>query len=341
MTRASDSHDEDHGPTDGRADDDDLLTAGHERASGESDAQGETAAAQAPRPIAPPAPVVTDEGVYGTLPDRRWAEREYTREDRQWRDTLVRLFGILLVLGAAIWLLLYSTHQATGRVVAEPALESIVETMTGLPDLIVVHEEAIRATGDIPGYPLSVTVPAEDRGAGPPRWREVILKESSTLLYEAGSDAFNPEEGVTTEGTFSTSGGARLLIDNLSLSNHQRANTLLWPTGIASLTLALGVLAVGSRFGRFQALGIALAVASVPAIALGGLAYALVVFAGSDGSALAEANHEIAWSIAGIPFRNGLTGLAAGLALAAAGRIATGIFERERRTTVGDQLEYE
>ncbi|MDA1010471.1 MAG: hypothetical protein O2888_03240, partial [Chloroflexi bacterium] len=282
--------------------------------------------------MSPPAPVVTDQGVYGTLPDRRRVEREYAREERPWRDTLVRLLGTLLAVGAAVWLVLLSAHQATGEQVARPALGTLVETMTGLPDLLTLHEETIRATGEVPGFPLAVTVPAEDRAAGPARWLEVVRDESAALLYEEGADAFNPEGGVTTEGTFSTSGGARLLINNVSAGRHSLAGALLLPAGIVAALLALGVVAVGSRFGRFQALGFALAVAGIPALGAGALGYAIVTFAGSDGSALAEAGHEIAWSMAGIAVRNGLTVLVTGSVVVIAARILSAVFERERTT---------
>lgn len=277
----------------------------------------------------PPAPVVTHEGVYGTLPDRRRLEREYAESERPWRDTMVRLLAILLALAAGLWLALYSAHQATGEEVGRPALASIVDTMTGLPTLLEIHEEPIRETGIVPGYPLPATIPAEERDGGPARWRELLLDEATLLLYEDGVDAFNPESGVATDGTFSTSGGTKFLIDNLSTGRNRLADLLLWPAAIAAAVLAVGVIAVGSRFGRFQALGFALAVAGMPSIVLGALAYGLVAFAGTDGSALADTTHEIASSMAAIPIRNGVTLLLVGAGVGIAGRVMAAILDRE------------
>jgi hypothetical protein len=280
-----------------------------------------------PRP-APAAPVVTDEGVYGEIPEQRRVEREYEREDRPWRDTLVRLAGIVLALSAAAWLVLFSASQATGERVAQPALESLMETMTGLTGLLALHADEVRATGEVPGYPLAVTIPPEDRDTGAARWRAVVLAQSSTILYEEGPDALNPDGAAAAAGTFSTPGGIRLLMSNLTSARHTTASALLWPVGLVALVAGAAVLAVGSRFGRFQALGFGLTAAGIPAIGVGLLGYAVVLFAGSDGSALAEAGHDIAWSLAGIPLRNGITVLVAGIVLVILARIASMLFGR-------------
>lgn len=272
------------------------------------------------------APVVTDEGVYGTLPDRQQVFREYRQQERPWRDTLVRLTGMVLAVAAGLWLVALSGSEATSDEAARPALASLVETMVGLPGLLETHEDAIRsATGDaeIPGYPLPITIPAEDVAEGPERWREVILDQSSALLYAEGPGVFGEAEGA---GTFSTSGGTRLLMENLTESRHGSFAFLVWPLGIVAVVAAIGIVVVGSSFGRFVALGLATAAAGVPAVAVGVLAWMVVTFVGSDGSALAEQGHEIASDLAGLPLRNGLTFIAAGLAVALGARVVDAVF---------------
>ena len=272
------------------------------------------------------APVVTDEGVYGTLPDRQRVFREYRRQERPWRDTLVRLTGMVLAVAAGLWLVAFTATEATSEPVARPALESLVDTMVGLPGLLELHEDNIRgATGDaeVPGYPLPVTIPADEVGEGPARWREVILEQSSALLYAEGPGVFGESEGA---GTFSTSGGTRLLMENLSESRNGSFSFLVWPLGIVAVVAAIGIVVVGSSFGRFVALGLATAAAGIPAVAVGVLAWMVVTFVGSDGSALAEQGHEIASDLAGLPLRNGLTLIAAGLAVALGARVVGAVF---------------
>lgn len=272
------------------------------------------------------APVVTDEGVYGTLPDRQQVFHEYRRQERPWRDTLVRVTGMVLAVAAGLWLVALSGTEATSEEAARPALESLVETMVGLPALLELHEDTIRdATGDavVPGYPLPVTIPGDEVAEGPARWREVILDESSALLYADGPGVFGESEGA---GTFSTSGGTRLLMDNLTESRNGSFGFLVWPLGIVAVVAAIGIVVVGSSFGRFVALGLATAAAGIPAVVVGVLAWMVVTFVGSDGSALAEEAHGIASDVAWLPLRNGLTLIAAGLTVALGARVVGAVF---------------
>jgi hypothetical protein len=269
---------------------------------------------------------VTDEGVYGTLPDRQRVFREYERQERPWRDTLVRLAGMAFAVAGGLWLALFSASEATSEEVARPALESLVDTMVGLPGLLEVHATTIsEADGDaeVPGYPLPITIPADDVAEGPARWREVILEQSSALLYAEGPDAFGEAEGG---GTFSTSGGTRLLMSNLTESRHSSFAFLVWPLGIATVVSAIAIVAVGSAFLRFGALGLATATAGLPSIAIGALGWAIVTFVGSDGSALAEEGHGIASDLVWLPIQNGLTFLVVGLAVALGARVASAVF---------------
>lgn len=277
-----------------------------------------------------PAPVVTDQGVYGTLPERRReAFRDYRRRERPVRDTWMRLAGAAFAITAGLWLVVFSASQSTSEEVARPALESLVDTMVGLPGLLDAHEATISAaSGDatVPGYPLPVTIPAADVPAGPDRWREVVLEQSSAILYVDGPEAFADGEDTGGGGTFSTSGGTRLLMNNLSASRHDSFGFLIWPLGIAAVVAATAILATGAGFGRFVALGLATAAAGLPAIALGVLSWGIVLFIGSDGSALAEAGHAIASDLAWLPIRNGLTLLVAGIAVTVAARVVGAIF---------------
>ncbi|MGE3960173.1 MAG: hypothetical protein AB7F65_00660 [Dehalococcoidia bacterium] len=289
------------------------------------------------RPWGAPAPVVTDEGVYGTIPARQRVFREYQREERPWRDTWVRLAGMAFAVIAGLWLVLLSGSEATGDEVARPALESMVETMTGLPGLLELHAAEITVTGGdvaVPGYPLPVTIPDAEVPAGPDRWREVILEQSSALLYVEGPDALAGESGAEGGGTFSTAGGTKLLMSNLSESRHSSFAFLLWPLGLVAVAAGLATVAGGSSFGRFTALGIATAAAGVPALVVGALSWAIVVFVGSDGSALAEVSHEIAAELAWLPIRNGLTFIVVGLLVALAARVVAVFFPAPHRSIV-------
>ena len=294
------------------------------------------------RPWGAAAPVVTDEGIYGTLPDRQRVFREYQRQERPWRDTWVRLAGMAFAVIAGLWLVLLSASEATSEEAARPALESIMDTMTGLPDLLELHAEEITITGGdvaVPGYPLDVTIPDAAVVDGPERWREVILEESSALLYAEGPDALAGDADAEGAGTFSTSGGTKLLMSNLTQARHDSVSFLLWPLGVVALAAAAAIAVGGSSFGRFTALGLATAAAGVPSVALGLLSWAIVLFVGSDGSALAETGHEIAADLARVPLTNGVTFIVVGLVVAIAARVAGVFFPAPRRSIVQPAVE--
>lgn len=281
------------------------------------------------RPWGAPAPVVTDEGVYGTLPPRRPSFDEYQRESRPRRNTGLRLAGTALAVAAGLWLLVFSASQASSETVARPALESLLDTMVGLPELLELHHDEIaEVSGDatVPGYPLAITIPAEEVAAGPEHWREVLLEQSSALLYQEGPSALSSGEDTGGGGTFSTSGGVKLLMSNLTESRHASLAFLVWPLGLAAIVAAIAVIALGPSFSRFVTLGVSTAVAGFPAIGLGILSWLIVTFVGSDGSALADTAHSIASDLAWSPLRNGLTFVVTGLVVAVLARLLASVF---------------
>jgi hypothetical protein len=134
-------------------------------------------------------------------------------------------------------------------------------------------------------------------------------------------------------GFFSTSGGVRRVMENLSASNHSRAQTVAWPLGFVALGLAALVLVFGGPFSRFTLTGFALFVAAVPVAVAGLLAMGLVAFAGSDGSALAEDFHGMSATLARAPLTNAMTLGGVGLLIAVPGWLAGAIFDRSQRVS--------
>lgn len=282
----------------------------------------------------PPAPVVTDEGVYGTLPPPRRTLRDYEAPERSARSNWSRAAGILFALLAAGWLVLYSTAQATGETVALPAIERTVDSLTGLEGLLTLQASAIKEiTGDpvvVPGFEVTgATLSAAEVASGTPsEWHQLLLERASRSIYTSGTDVLAPNGEQSDGGAFSTSGGAMLLMNTLSESNHSLASTLLMPLAVAAGLALAAMIALGRPFGRFQTTGFALLLAATPAIIVGVLGIGLLAFVGTDGSALATETHDIASEVVRIPFRNGLTVFVAGLAIAIPARIAGALFAR-------------
>ena len=284
----------------------------------------------------PPAPVVTDEGVYGTLP-RVHSYAEYEGEAVSGRHPLLPLVTALLVLSAGLWLIVLSAAQVTSETVALPTIERGIESLTGLRAHLTLNEEEIRRTataaptGDQPvpiagfevaGVSLSRTEILEGT---PGEWHSTLRDRAARAIYVHGIEVLAASGTSTDGGAFSASGALRLLMETLSESRHSLASFLVLPLSIAVAIATAGVLAFGRGFGRFQALGFAVAVASLGAIASGILGLAVLALVGG-GSALADETHAMASAVVGVPLRNGLTALFAGVAVGLAGRVLGAIF---------------
>ncbi|MCK9486506.1 MAG: hypothetical protein M0R73_07370 [Dehalococcoidia bacterium] len=297
-----------------------------------------------------PAPVVTEQGVYGTLPAPGMTLghlRDYDRGDRPARDQWARVAAMVLALVAGLWLVLYSAAQATSESVAVPAIERTVESMTGLGALLRLHEGEIRAGTDDP-----VTVPGfaaegvsltrqEVRDGAPGDWHVTLTERTATAIYHQGPGILSNGPDQTGASTFSTTGGARLLMDTLSEANHGRVSFLVWPLGLVALASLGAVLVLGRAFTRFSAVGFALLAAAAPAVVVSVLAIGLVAFIGSDGSDLAQETNGLAADLVRTPMRNGLTLALMGIAIVIPARIAGAIFARSQPLTAPGETTYD
>lgn len=295
----------------------------------------------------PPAPVVMDDD-YEQYPLPRASLRDLERQ-RPRSDTPefgARLAAVGLTLVAAAWLLAFTAQQVTSPGVALPVIQRGVDALTGLPALVVMHEEAIRtAAAQAPEPDSPVPVPgfevqgialtrAEVAAGGPAEWHRLLRERTALAIRQDGSISILAISGEPVdEGVFSTSGGVRRVMENLSESNHSTAGTVAWPLGLVALGFAALVLVFGGPFSRFTLAGFALFVAAVPVALAGLLAMGVVAFAGSDGSAIADDFHGMAATLARAPLTNALVLGGAGLLIAIPGWLAGAIFDRSQRVS--------
>ena len=213
-----------------------------------------------------PAPVVTDEGTFGHIPE----PEPLLDDDEGWaRPLFARLATWLLVLVAAAWLVVLGGWQVTGRAVATPAIERAVASLGQIDSLLTMHHDAIVAAGAgnaanpaariaIPGFPVpAATLTAlEARDGSTAALRALVLGRAAKAIYADGTAALVGPDGTPTHAAiFSTAGATRRLLAALTAANHDRLAALLWPLGIAAAALAAAGLGLGRGFGRFVALG--------------------------------------------------------------------------------------
>lgn len=274
-----------------------------------------------------PAPVVTEAGTFGTLPDDR--PLPDLGGDSWLRGIAARFVMLALTVVALTWLLALSAHQATGRVAAIPAIERGVAALTEIDALLVTHQEAIAAAGEsrasepgarvaVPGFPVpDASLTAEEaRDLAPADQRALVLARAADAVYARGVDAFLVEGGTPVGTTaLSTEGLARRLLATLTVSTHDRIGGWLSLLGMVAVALAVVLVLLGHGFARFGALAVPLLVA-----AAGGVASALglrlvAALAGGDGG-FADELTAIAQALAWTPVRNALWFAVAAVAVA-------------------------
>lgn len=275
----------------------------------------------------PPAPVVTEYGIFGTLPPPLAARAVPPRSRR------MRLAAVGLALVAALWLLALAAAHITSRAVAIPALERTIAALADVDALLLLHEPELRAAGaqaqpgaavTVPGFPVpAATLTAEQARSGSrAQWRDALLAAAAEATYRSGMDAFAPDGVATDGGLFSTSGGVRRVIEGLSASRHRLAAIATWVAGLGALALTMVVLASGGGVRRLAAIGLALIVAAALTALAGLTATFLVLVVGHDQSQLASEVSAIARTLAWTPLREAKPVAIAGLAIAAPALLA-------------------
>jgi hypothetical protein len=271
------------------------------------------------------APVISDEGTFGTPMPRPPAPAERGAERRAW-------LALALTAVVSLWLGAFSLWQVTARAVALPVAERGLASIAEIDALLTLHagelcaqagsNEAVQVEGfPIPdvavrGTELSCADGVLDRAA----LRTLLLQRGAERIYLRGDEAFT-ESGRTADSAslFSGAGLVRRLLDSIGTSTHQLAALGTWGLGGVSALLALVLLAAGARRRRVAALGGAMMLSALPVIGAAlGLKGLLSVFGntGESDAMLREfvaITNDLAW----LPLRNALILAACGLLLVA------------------------
>lgn len=297
----------------------------------------------------PPAPVATDQGMIGTPPP---LIEDFDDPFAGPRRAAVWLMSALLTVAIAFWLALLSAAQATSEQAALPALERGVTVLTELDALIEAQAEALAeqaaagqtsgSTVSLAGFPLrDVDVPVDevtsDGAFDLSLARDAFLSRAAQRIYTRGTSAFEGGDEIAAGASiFSAAGGIKLVLNTLSSDNHGRVTVWLWPAGAACLVLGALLLAAGSGFGRFVALGVTLMLASLPVLlAALALRFALAV-AAPDGDRVVDEFVAIARQFTALPVRNALWTAGAGLAITVPVAILDAVFEHSVKRPPSD-----
>jgi hypothetical protein len=223
-----------------------------------------------------------------------------------------------------IFVIALSCRQATAPGPARNILESGLVTLTEIDQLLADDGESFRefaANSDddiilLPGYPLDIVLtPSEVTDSNDAELRILILERSSALLYARGIDAFD-RTGEQSLRRLSIQGVLELGVGQVSQTNHDRANLIAFVSMLGIALCGAIVAATGNGWGRMRTLGMAGAAGSLPVVLIFAVARLIVAQIGGD-DPFVSGFREITDSVLGVPVRNGLIVLSAGVIVVA------------------------
>lgn len=256
------------------------------------------------------------------------------------------LTGALLTLLSIMWLSALSIAQITDEKVALPILERTIVTLTDFDRMLDENLNSIQEQADtgalllaFPGFPIrdaNVTITDVTRTDGKidrTLLRKTLLEKSANLIYTRGIRAFQHEGEPSATTGLSTSGAILALLDGLSRDNHEIAVMWLWPLGGACIVLGILLLAAGTQFVRFLALGLTMILASIPVLAVGiGARIALGSLEISPEDQFLNEFLTIGHQLATLPIRNSMWLGGAGVAIMLPSVFLRAVFERKTQS---------
>jgi hypothetical protein len=231
-----------------------------------------------------------------------------------------------VTLAVALFILIVSVscRQATAPGQARNVLEAGLVTLTDIDQLLADEGAAIRQAAQdsqdehfiLPGYPLDIVLTRQEViSSTNEQLRDIVLERSSALIYAEGIGAFD-RTGEQDLRTFSIQGVLEYGVGQVSEDTYDRATLIAMVSLAASALAAAIVAATTSGWGRMRAVGFAAIAAGIPVVVGFFLLRLMVDQIGGDDPFI-SASREIANAALGVPMRNGLIVLGAGIVVVA------------------------
>lgn len=242
--------------------------------------------------------------------------------------------AVLLAVSIFVLTVSVSCSQATAPGEARNILEAGLVSLTDLDQLLADEGPAIRQAAlesddehfILPGYPIDIVLTRQEvLSSSDEQLREMILERSSALLYAQGIEVFD-ETGNQELRRFSIQGMLEYGVGQVSEETHNRATFIAIVAAIACAASAAIVAATGTGWGRMRALGFASIAGAIPVVVAFFMLRLMVGAIGGDDPFIGG-YRDITNAALGVPLRNGLIVLAAGVAIVAAS-IVLGRVER-------------
>ena len=230
----------------------------------------------------------------------------------------------LLTICVFVFIISLSCRQSTAPGPARNVLEAGLVTLTDIDQMLADEGDSIRELAKnsdtdnltIPGYPLDVVLTrSEVTTSNNAELRTLILERSSALIYAEGISAFD-QNGQQSLRRLSIQGILELSLSQVSQSTHDRATTIALISLIGIGVCGAIVAATGTGWSRMRSLGMAAAAGAIPVVLMFFVIRLFVGQIGGDDPFVAD-YRDVTRAALGVPMRNGLVVLAAGVVVIA------------------------
>ena len=262
-----------------------------------------------------PAPVVTDQGIFGNLPVPPDTDvRKFKKRKFNLRSVLFWISSTILTISLTLWITLTSALHLTSPNVALAIHTQLIHTVIEIDQLIDDNINEITSNELKVLFPLSKATVSQNEleQFDSEQLRKILLERSAFDLYTNGVSAFSENNQPIETKFFSAAGGVKMFIGLFTYTQHQRLSNYESTLVILVCGSTFLILLLGRGIKKFLSLGISAFIASVIAL-IGTLAikYLLAALL-SNQLALTNDIQEIVNILFTVPLQNTITlGLAA------------------------------
>ena len=262
-----------------------------------------------------PAPVVTDQGIFGNLPVPPDTDvRKFKKKKFNLRSVLFWISSTILTISLILWITLTSALHLTSPNVALAIHAQLIHTVIEIDQLIDDNINEITSNELNVLFPLPKATVSQNEleQFDSEQLRKILLERSAFDLYTNGVSAFSENNQPIETKFFSAAGGVKMFIGLFTYTQHQRLSNYESTLVILVCGSTFLILLLGRGIKKFLSLGISAFIASVIAL-IGTLAikYLLAALL-SNQLALTNDIQEIVNILFTVPLQNTITlGLAA------------------------------
>ena len=262
-----------------------------------------------------PAPVVTDQGIFGNLPVPPDTDvRKFKKKKFNLRSVLFWISSTILTISLILWITLTSALHLTSPNVALAIHTQLIHTVIEIDQLIDDNINEITSNELNVLFPLPKATVSQNEleQFDSEQLRKILLERSAFDLYTNGVRAFSENNQPIETKFFSAAGGVKMFIGLFTYTQHQRLSNYESTLVILVCGSTFLILLLGRGIKKFLSLGISAFIASVIAL-IGTLAikYLLAALL-SNQLALTNDIQEIVNILFTVPLQNTITlGLAA------------------------------